>query len=206
MKRAYIRSIPGLSAKRQNEMADADGVGKRERYEEKRSEPTDIRKSAVMSIRPSDELWVADLTVLADNRPTMVAFLNWSNKEHPVAIYESRTKRVSLPPHHGQGMAFDACTRWANRNRTFGTMTAAEAGSEGGKEAAKTKRVGYPPINFCKAIWHDPANANMKSADLAEKVAAACRKAGYKKTYSETSLYRHCKKRSVDSGRKVKTI
>lgn len=204
MLRAYLRKIPGLPLERQFHMADAAGVLADVRYIEARGDITVVRDEALKSLRPNDTLWVADLAVIADSRKGLLGFLETLNKVVEVAIFEGRSGRVSSAPHDGQHMVLEATARWAARNKTFGTLTAAEAGMAGAKQATKTKRKGRAPKDLVAKIWHDKSRLHMNTDEITAAVNAFARAQGFCTEWSTTSLYRALGPRGAAAGRKAK--
>ena len=186
-----------MNSQAQNGMADKDGVSARARY--------DDLAAAEGSMRSGDILWIADLTVLADNRDELLTTLRrFSTAKFPVAIQEGRTGRVSLPPHDGQHMAIEALARWSSANKKFGVLTAAEAGSLGGKSFGKRRRKQKLPKIEVARIWKDPALFNLSTDDIVAKVNEAGRAAGFKADWSAAMIYKYVGPRGVPAGPKMK--
>lgn len=197
MLRAHLRQIPGLNLATQNNMADKDGVQKKARY--------DDLSEAVGGMRSGDLLWVADLTVLADNRDELIRVLNrLSTAKYPVGIHEGRTGRVSLPPHDGAHMAIEALARWSSANKRFGVHTPEEAGEIGGKVAARRRRKQKLPKSEAAKYWYDKALADLDTDAIVAKIKEVGRAAGFKSDWSKDALYRALGKRGVFAGRKMK--
>jgi hypothetical protein len=201
----YFRKITNLPLAEQLAMADRDGVGKRSRHIEKTGEITEVRESAFGAQRSDSRLWVADLTVLTDNRDKLVLLLkDLSAKKHPVVIQEGRAGRVSLPPHDGQHMAIEALARWSRANGGFGLMTAHDAGSKGGKVASKRRRKQRLPNDLAKSIWFDKSLLHLKTDEIVAKIVALGQEQGFGMDWTQPSLYRAFGKRGADAGPKTK--
>lgn len=158
MLRAYIRAIPGLSEARQIDMAkEANGGAEPVMYvEAKGTFPTE-RDNAIRSLRASkrpDELGVARLAILANDRPGLRAILA-TIKDKGFVIRETSTGRV-LAPADWPDAILDAVNYWTSRMRRFGDMTYSEAGAEGGKALAKKRRKQRMSKIEAAKIWLDP--------------------------------------------------
>lgn len=201
--RAYIRKVPGLSVAAQDAMADKDGVPKAARYREDKTAITSKRADAIALIRADSRLWVADNTVLADNRGGLIAVLELLTAKK-VSIHEGRTGRVSLAPHDGQGMAINALARWASANKTFGGLTPSEAGGLGGKRSTRNRRKIKLPKSDASSVWHDKALAHLNTDQIVAKVNLLGHEHGFEKPWTVSSLYRTLGARGAFAGPKMR--
>jgi len=158
-------------------------------------------------MRNGDLLWLADLTVLADNRDGLLnALKRLSTAKYPVGIQEGRTGRVSIPPHDGQHMAIEALARWSYANKRFGVLPANEDGALGGKKTRSDRRKKMLPGVTAKSIWLDPALYQLNTDQITDKVNEIGAAAGFKRRWSNDALYREFGKRECPAGPKMQPI
>jgi hypothetical protein len=164
MLRVYVNAIVGLSEARQIAMAreagfNPDGANA-PIYIEKRGGFPKERDMALASLRSTkkerDVLGVARLAVLARDRKELRAVLA-DLRERGMAVQEFATGRTLEMPSDWPEALLDAVHYWTSRSRTFGNKhTAAEAGSQGGKEAAKRRSKQRMPKTQAAEIYLDP--------------------------------------------------
>lgn len=188
MARAYFRAIRGLPLARQYELADAAKIAKGARYEDGKSGFRQ-RDAAIMSCRPGDAdgLWVADLTVLANNRDDLTEVLK-DLATRKIDVIEGRTGRTSAAPHDGAMMFRDAVRYWSRHGKTFGKETASQAGKRGAEVARLRHNEGRMPRSAAGAIWHGKRWAHLSNDDVVDVINADER---YETKYSIATLYRH---------------
>lgn len=188
MPRAHLRAIRGLPLTKQHEMADAAKIAKGARYEDGKTGFRG-RDAAIKSCRPGDAgaLWVADVTVLANNRDDLATVLADLAKRN-IDLIEGRTGRISKAPHDGAMMFRDAIRYWSRHTKTFGNETASEAGKRGAEASAGRHSEGRMPKKAAGAIWHSKRWAHLNNDEVVDIINADDR---YEKKYAIATLYRH---------------
>ncbi len=188
MARGYFRNIRGLPLEKQHELADVARIAKGARYEDGKGVSRNL-DAAIKSCRPGESgaLWVADVTVLANNRDDLAAILADLAKRK-IDVIEGRTGRISHAPHHGAMMFRDAIRYWSRHSKTFGDETASEAGRRGAQASAARRSEGRMPRRAAGAIWHGKRWAHLSNDDVVDVINADER---YETKYSIATLYRH---------------
>lgn len=190
--RAYLRAVPGLSLADQRAMAIKDGISVRVHYEDTPKSFPQFRAEAIRSVRPNmkELLWVADLTVLVNDRKGLALLLADLDKRK-VGIREGRTGRTSQAPHEGQAMAIEAMNRWSSVNKAFGDLSVTQAGSKGGKKAKRRRNKFRMPAEAVAEEWFAKRNQHMNTDQLVAHINAIGEEAGYTTPWSAPAIYRH---------------
>lgn len=152
MLRCYGRPVVGWTEAKQRDLFAQRGVKSRDGapiYFDTAGTFPRQRKAVIASLRSGakDELGVARLYVLASNRKDLREVLA-DIKSKGATIRELATGRV-LHPDDCADAILDAVNWWGARTKTFGNLTAAEAGELGKRTQARVRKKMYVPKH-----WH----------------------------------------------------
>lgn len=195
MLRAYIRGIPGRAASKQREMAKAAGITAL--YEEEDGRYPEKLNACIKSVRPKESVWVSDVAVLANSRDKLMPILV-TIEHRGGGLVEGSTERTDMSL-TGAQMVLGAVEYWARSNKTFGKLTAGEAGAIGGTKSGKRHKKNRMPKNLAREVWQ--AKNNM---DVDMRLATINADDTYKKKWTKSSAYSQLGKSGGDAGRRGK--
>lgn len=200
MLRCYGRTVVGWTEAKQRDLFAQHGVKSRDGapiYFDTAGTFPRQRKAAIASLHAGakDELGIARLYVLASNRKDLREVLA-DIKSKGATIRELATGRV-LHPDDCADAILDAVNWWGARTKTFGNLTAAEAGELGKRTQARVRKKMYVPKALAWPIWSDKT---LSTEEALRRINAI---PGYsRKMRSLTTAYRHYGKREAFAGRR----
>lgn len=199
MLRCYGRPVVGWTEAKQRDLFAQHGVKSRDGapiYFDTAGTFPKQRDAAVRSLRSGakDELAVARVYVLASNRRDLREVLA-AIKSKGATVRELATGRV-LHPDDCADAILDAVNWWGARTKTFGNLTAAEAGEIGKRTQARIRKKMFVPKATAWPIW---SNKNISTEEALRQINAI---PGYRKMRSQNTAYTHYGRREVFPGRR----
>lgn len=200
MLRCYGRPVVGWTEAKQRDLFAQHGVRSREGapiyFDTAKTFPAQ-RKAAIASLRAGskDELGVPMLYVLASNRADFRKVLA-DVKAKGATIRELATGAVINPGACADAI-LNAVNWWGARSKTFGNLTATEAGELGKKTQERIRKQSYMPKAEAWPIWSDK---NLSAEEALRRINADPKYG--RKRKSLNTAYRHFGKRSAFAGRR----